>query len=435
MRIAHFVQRYPPALGGAEVWFARLSRALAAAGDRVTVFTTTALDLDAFWSPRGRCLPAGTSIEDGVEVRRYPLWRCPGRRWLLKPLSLLPHRLWQCLTLPCNPIAPRMWRDAGRRDTSFDLVHVTALPYGWPMACGLRMARRLGVPLVMTPFLHLGDLGDPSNRTRRAYTAPHFRYLLRAADRIFVQTAVEQSALQDLGISEERLHRLGMGVDAGECAGGDRWQAREAWGATPDEVVIGHLANLSEEKGTVDLLRAAAMAWQRSARFRVVLAGSEMPNFQRFWRDYPLAERVCRLGVLSAEEKRDFFAGIDGFALPSRSDSFGLVLLEAWANSVPSIVYRAGGPGEVVRHEVDGLQVRCGDLEGLAAALTRLAADEPLRRRLGEAGAARTRREFGWEDRLSAVRTVYRDLCQVEGVTSTPSARRLAACAAPSDQN
>ena len=43
MRVAHFVQRYPPALGGSEAYFARLSRFLAAHGDAVTVFTTTAV--------------------------------------------------------------------------------------------------------------------------------------------------------------------------------------------------------------------------------------------------------------------------------------------------------------------------------------------------------------------------------------------------------
>src|SRR6516162_3014820 len=100
MRIAHFIQRYPPALGGSEAYFARLSRYLACAGDQVTVFTTTALDLEAFWSRRGRCLPPGVSTEDGVEVRRDPLWRFPGRRFLLKALSLLPHRRLQCLALP-----------------------------------------------------------------------------------------------------------------------------------------------------------------------------------------------------------------------------------------------------------------------------------------------------------------------------------------------
>src|SRR5438876_7818566 len=88
LRVAHFVQRYPPALGGSEAYFARLSRFLAARGDRVSVFTSNALALEAFWSPRGSCLPASIQHEDGVEVRRYPLWRMPGRRFLLKPLSL-----------------------------------------------------------------------------------------------------------------------------------------------------------------------------------------------------------------------------------------------------------------------------------------------------------------------------------------------------------
>src|SRR5205807_3131619 len=112
MRVAHFVQRYPPALGGSEAYFARLSRHLAARGDAVTVFTTTAVDLEAFWSTRGRCLRPGMRHEEGVEVRRYHLWHLPLHTRVLKALSLLPHRGWQCLTVSCNPIAWRMWTDA-----------------------------------------------------------------------------------------------------------------------------------------------------------------------------------------------------------------------------------------------------------------------------------------------------------------------------------
>src|SRR5439155_3185695 len=163
LRVAHFVQRYPPALGGSEAYFARLSRHLAAVGDHVTVFTTNALDLEAFWSRRGRCLPAGVRVEDGVEVRRYALWRLPAQRWLLKPLSVIPSRTWQLLCMGHNPIAPGMWRAAGRPDGPFDIVHATAFPYGWPLACGLRLARRLGVPFVLTPFVHTGDPEDPKD--------------------------------------------------------------------------------------------------------------------------------------------------------------------------------------------------------------------------------------------------------------------------------
>ena len=50
MHVAHFVQRYPPALGGSEAYFARLGDYLADHGDAVRVWTTTALDLEAFWT-------------------------------------------------------------------------------------------------------------------------------------------------------------------------------------------------------------------------------------------------------------------------------------------------------------------------------------------------------------------------------------------------
>jgi glycosyltransferase involved in cell wall biosynthesis len=410
MRVAHFVQRYPPALGGSEAYFARLSRYLADAGDHVRVVTSNALDLEAFWSPRGRVVASGTADEDGVEVRRHALWRCRGRRYLLKPLSLVPHRLWQCLTMPCNPIAPGMWSDAGRGVPAVDVVHATAFPYAWPIACGLRLARRLGVPFLLTPFLHLGNVENSRDRTRRAYLSPALLTLARAADRVFVQTGRERGALLDHGIPAERLVSQGMGVSIDECTGGNRERARRQWHLGPDDVVIGHLANNSIEKGTVDLLHAAERAWQRGHRFVLALAGPEMPNFRRFCQTYGPASRVRRLGVLSEEEKRDFFAGLDVFALPSRSDSFGLVLLEAWANRLPNVAYRAGGPAEVVRDGQDGVLVRCGDVDRLAESLGRLAADPGLRRHLGEQGRRRVELEFRWAERLELVRQVYQEV-------------------------
>ena len=115
------------------------------------------------------------------------------------------------------------------------------------------------------------------------------------------------------------------------------------------------------------------------------------------------AGKALALGPLSEEEKRDFFAGIDLFALPSRSDSFGLVLPEAWANAAPCVGYRAGGLPWVIRDGGDGLLVRCGDLEGLAEALARLTTDRTLRQQLGEAGRQRMG-EFDWEVKLRLVR-------------------------------
>src|SRR5262249_39740525 len=157
----------------------------------------------------------------------------------------------------------------------------------------------------------------------------------------------------------------GLGVDLPGCTGGDRGRARRRWGLGAGDVVVGHLANNSVEKGSVDLLRAAQEAWSAGARFAVVLAGPEMPNFRAFWGTFRPDGPVVRCGPLDDGEKRDFFAAIDVFALPSRSDSFGLVLPESWANGVPCVGYRAGGVAWVICDEGDGLLVRCGDVAGL----------------------------------------------------------------------
>jgi len=201
-----------------------------------------------------------------------------------------------------------------------------------------------------------------------------------------------------------------MGVEPQECTGGDREKTRREWNVRGDEVVVGHLANQSREKGTIDLLQAAEQLWRQGKRFRLVLAGPEMGNFRSFWNGWRPSGCVIRLGRIEEAQKRDFFAGIDIFALPSRSDSFGLVLLEAWANGIPNVAYRAGGVAEVIHHEQDGLLVRCGDTAQLACSIGILVDDPVLRRRLGTRGQERVLREFRWDEKLSKVRQVYEEV-------------------------
>jgi len=403
MHVAHFIQRYSPALGGSEAYFGRLSRWRRDQGDEVTVWTSTAIDLSAFWSSTGRQLRPGTTFEDGITIRRYQPSHWFARRHFLRLLSYLPSAPVQCLTMTCNPVALRMMYDAAAFEGPCDLVHASALPYGWPLYCALTLARRKQVPFFFTPFLHLGNTDDPSDRTRRIYTSKPMRYLMHAADMLFVQTRTEAEAIRMLGVPDERITLQGLGVDADECTGGDRATARQRWNISNSDCVIGHLANLSPPKGTIDLLRAARTAWTNGAKFRVVLAGPEMPEFRRFWQSFEPKQRVVKLGVISDCQKRDFLAGIDGFCLPSRSDSFGLVLLEAWANGKPTIGYRTGAIGELIQHGDDGLLARCGDIESLADKLTQIERDPHRAQAMGEVGRKRTEWEFRWEDKLRVV--------------------------------
>jgi glycosyltransferase involved in cell wall biosynthesis len=167
----------------------------------------------------------------------------------------------------------------------------------------------------------------------------------------------------------------------------------------------------------------------------LLLAGPEMPNFTRFWHAFEkqcpafAQTRVRRLGPITDAEKRDFFASIDIFALPSRSDSFGLVLLEAWANGVPNVAYRAGGIADVVRHDVDGLLAPCGHIKKLTEGIDRLRGDMALRERFGTAGQNRLASEFSWSDKLALVRRTI--LQRTKTASLTPSASEgIAECLA-----
>lgn len=409
----HLIQRYPPALGGAESYFARLSNYLVHQGFAVDVHTSNAIALEAFWKPGSTRLPATTETNDRLSIQRHPIRHFPGRKYILKALSLLPYPWLQGFTMPASPQLPSLLALARTSIKPIQLVHASAFPYTFPLYAGLLWARRMKVPFLLTPFLHLGDPTQAHDRTRQAYLSPPLRFLLQQADRIFVQTDLERQAVLGQGIHVDRIILQGLGVNPDECTGGSRERADMRW-QLPEAgpLRIGHLANLSAEKGTVDLLHAAREMVSLKLPFTMVLAGPSMPNFEAAWRDLPaqVQSHIHRLGVLQDEEKPDFYASLDIFALPSRSDSFGLVLLEAWANGIPCIGYRAGGIAEVIHHGSDGLLVPCGDISSLVTACTELLQDHDRRCTLGERGKQKVATEHRWSDKLDIVRRVYQSV-------------------------
>jgi glycosyltransferase involved in cell wall biosynthesis len=427
LRIVHICPRYPPAPGGAELFFSKLSAGLARAGHDVEVWTTTARSVDAFTSSDPGALPAGSSRDDGVTVRRYPLWHPPLRRYLLTALHPLPFgRTWKAATLRWNPLALGLSRHASAAVGPVDVVHGAALPYSLLLDAAVRLADRTGARLVLTPFAHLGDPTHTSNKIRRVYLSKLNVGLLRAADVVLVQTRAEYQALADAGVDASRLRVVGMGVDPAECTNGDRQRGRDRWGLG-DEVVVGHLANKSADKGTVDLLEASARAWAGGARFRLLLAGEDMQSFRTFWRRYRHQDRVVNLGILTAQERRDFFAAIDVFALPSYVESFGISLLEAGSNGLPAVAYRLGGPAEILKDGTTGRLVGAGDVAALSRVMTDLACDGAERRRLGTA-AIEAAGAWTWDRVLNVVMREY------QGGSSRLAARdrsRSAAAYAP----
>jgi glycosyltransferase involved in cell wall biosynthesis len=399
MRIAWFTHRYHPCIGGAEAYGRAMVRRFVADGHAVDVFTSDAHDLRYYTDARHRKVEApAESVVDGAVVHRLVVRHIPFQRYMGRLLSYAPHWPTQCRAASYMPIIPGLGKVRG----DYDAVFGVGFPFTIFSFAALQTARAAGAPLILTPFLHLSTPGDPVNRT---YTRPHQIRLLAEADLVISPTPNATEVVAGWGIHRDRLMTLPMAIEHGDVSGGDgaRFRARLDLADSP---VVGQLGALDPNKGTPDLIRAVdRLNRDRPEPITLLLAGSATPEFESFldsdtWRDRPW---LHLLGPIDMDEVPDFYAALDVFAMPSRTDSFGIVYLEAWASGKPVVAARAGGVPEVVSHNENGLLVPFGDVPALAESLARLVDDRELARRLGDSGKALVRDGYTWDDRFAVL--------------------------------
>ncbi|GIW10322.1 MAG: glycosyl transferase family 1 [Dehalococcoidia bacterium] len=416
MRILHVIQRYWPYVGGSERYFQELSERLAAAGHSVTVYTTTAWDLEYFWQPRRRHLTPGSEWLNGVLVRRFPVRHVPfsplsypALRRLAGFLGRLPGGVPLALGVAtATPWLPELALALLTARERFDLVHAGNIPFDAVVAWAQVLARRQRIPFLMTPFTHLGEPDDAT--VRRHYTLPHQIALLRGCDAVFVQTALEGEFLVQAGVPRRAIRRGGVGITPAELSGGDGERFRRQHQV--QGCLVTFLGTVAYDKGAVHLVEAMQRLWEEGFVATLALAGPTYSDFERYWATLP--ERVrqqCRLlGLTVGEAKRDLLAATDVLALPSRTDSFGIVFLEAWVCGIPPVGARAGGVAEVIEDGVTGRLVPFGDVPALAAAIRQLCQDRVLARQLAARGREKALRDYTWAQVVARVAAVYQEV-------------------------
>jgi glycogen synthase len=410
----HVVQLYWPVNSGAGRYFAEIGERLAAEGHRVTVLATDAFDLEHLWAAGKRRVEQSEETRRGVRIVRLPARRAPGGplvypllRRLMVELSRLPGT--EALLARLAGVTPRLAGfEAFLAAERFDLVHATNITLDFALFPAYAAARRQGAPFVCTPFVHLGEAG--SAQVRRYYTMRHQLALLRRSDRVIVQGRLEERYLAARGVLPAKLRRIGVGVSPEELAGGDAARFRaEQRVAGPLVLFVGAMA---ADKGAVQLVEAMRRIWARGGEATLVMIGAPLEHFLRYHAALPeeVRERIRLLPYAPDQVKLDAYAAAELFAMPSRTDSFGIVFLEAWCYEVPVIGARAGGVPDVIDDGENGLLVRFGDANELAAAIERLLSDREAARRLGAAGRRKVLRELTWEHKYALVREVYGEL-------------------------
>lgn len=382
--ILHLTHRYWPVQGGSEQFVRQIAQHQVQDGHQVTVVTTNADDLAYFWQKDTQSLPAGKE-KDGsvtvirVSIRHFGSLFFGGIRHLQLSLPPLAARLGQWA-----PNLPKLKQTLHDLGTDWQQVFAWNITFDGLTAAAWKMAKRCNSQFFTVPLLHLGE--GPQSSVRRFYTMPHQIELLRQADHIFVLTAVEQTFLQTQNISPEKITVVGAAIEASELAGGSGPDFRRKHNLT--QPIVAAIGPLTRDKGTIDLLFAAKLLWQNGRSFDLVLAGSMMPDFAAQLDKLPASfHSYCHcLGRISDQEKRDLLDAMTLLALPSRTDSFGIVLLEAWYYAKPVIVADAGGLPAVVADGENGRCVPFGNVQTLAKTITEILDNQEIAHTWGKNG-------------------------------------------------
>jgi L-malate glycosyltransferase len=223
---------------------------------------------------------------------------------------------------------------------------------------------------------------------------------------IAASEAIRQMLLHD-GVPAERTVTVHEGIDVDHVVAADPVNVHEAFWLPHHAPVVGNVAALVPHKGQRYLIDAAYLVVQEipDARFVILGEGELREHLERQVHEHHLEKHVLLPGFRT--DVLGCIKGFDLFVLSSVTEGLGTSLLDAMACERAIVATRAGGIPEIVEDGITGLLAPPRDARALAAAIVRILKDEPLRRRLAAAGAARVRERFTVERMVEQTAAVY----------------------------
>ena len=304
----------------------------------------------------------------------------------------------------------------------YDVVHSHYWLSGW---IGRLARERWHIPLahsfhtlgrIKNRTLAPGETPEPPARIRGEQRVVH------AADCILAPTIGEAADLVNLyGADPRSVRVIAPGVDTEVFTPGDRDEAKASLGLSGRRVIlfVGRLQPLKQPDVAV---RAVAELMRRDPALvgevmLVVLGGPsgrggvQPESLAKLAADLGIADALRLEGAIPHDELPRYYRAADAVLIPSRSESFGLVAIEASACGAPVVASDVGGLGVTVRDGVTGLLVPSFEPVAYADAMWRVLSDPALSAAMGSAGSHFARR-FDWRRASLDLLAVYEELVQ-----------------------
>jgi D-inositol-3-phosphate glycosyltransferase len=398
--------------GGMNVYVRELSTALARAGVECDVYTR------AWWAD----LPATVVVEPGLRVHHVPAGP-------LAPMAKedLPAVVDEFADNVCSLMVSGAGVDpALHEETGFDAVHAN---YWLSGIAGHRLKHELDLPLVST-FHTLARVKAEASPEEVSSDEPHRRAeaeatVMRCSEVVLASCTVEARQLAELYEGDpERIRVVPPAVDHAFFGPGFRRQARRALHLPVDEPLLLFVGRIQPLKGADVAVRALAALDDHKRAQLVVVGGPSGPRGEEHLASLrtlvarlELADRVRFVSPQPHELLSTFYRAADVCVVPSRSESFGLVALEAAACGTPVVAADVGGLTTLVEDGITGYLVEPSTPAAFAAAASEVLGDPLLAERLATAAVVRARR-YTWAHAASLLRATYEEL----------AAERLAEC-------
>ncbi len=268
---------------------------------------------------------------------------------------------------------------------AFDAV----LAHFGPNAAVIAKLRDAGLPLgPLVTFFHGSD----------AATAKpgDFAHLFATGERFIAVSEALASHLRELGAPADRVHVVYNGIDLARFTPKPAANPASSDAAAPPLRLIS-IARLVAVKGLEHAIAAIASlppSLRDHLRYDIIGDGPLSYALQTQINAAGLATTITLRGGRPHADLPALLQSAEVFLFPSLNEGLGIAAIEAMACGLPVIASRVGGIPEVVADESTGLLVPPANSAALAAAITRLASDPALRRRLGTAGRARAEALF-----------------------------------------
>jgi len=287
---------------------------------------------------------------------------------------------------------------------------------------GWMVSERTGIPLIHTMHttakvknLNLADDEKPEPQTR----AIGEEQVVKASTGLIANTDAEAASLVSLyDACPDNVFVVAPGVDLQRFSPGiGKAAARVNLNIAPDAIMLMFVGRIQPHKGPDVLLRAAAEMVSHSphlrAKLAVVIMGgasgsglNELEKLKTLAKFLKIEDVTHFVDPVSRELLPDWYRASDLVCVPSYSESFGLVALEAQACGTPVVATAIGGLRTAVSDGISGSLVDGHDPKAWSAVISRLIA-EPQRRLLLSIGAVEHASHFGWENTARKTLDVY----------------------------